>query len=719
MVCFCSMYNIHFISHSTFAFNLIEDIEKCEDYDQAGHKNKGSYKCSLYVNKKRKIGSKDDAGTKIEKGKGKKKRLEKASSSKSNDQVQICKSCSQTGHKSARSKECSNYKATLDEALKNELGDNYGRFTRKVYLEAVIRPEYKESFTEKIIKLSAFIRNVLFRVQLSVNAYIVNNKDSADLTVITQQNFWYATSQLIMDQKITNRTYFSNSVALGFEDFEAEHPSIVFSLKDNPIKGYSDALSAACVVLATAYLNYTVKNFQRKVLYYLTVRLAIIYPDKPRGLLYKLAVDFCWEILINGEPKWPIQYFDLISIQNIAQMLLICNGLQARLFIPPTVQNLAASLAKFVPALAVMISELQKLCNDHKDDNAKMPGRFSLMPTPSMRWRYISINAKALQAITKHKSDGTYEGNVNLFYSIFSFKKFSYESLDEVLESQNKFTCFIQTDGFGVCFAFARKAKEEKATTQLGLEDFSGQEIQECFQPYAVDPGRAHAFTATIQHEGGNLETRRCSEKERQCYNGAKRSSCQIKKLKLRTDIKTIETGFPSAKTVNMEKTNAYVTYALINIPRLFHFYDEKPAPFCFYDYQGRQRSNAEMANILINGGKKYSKTKRKKTKQNRKQRKKKRKKKQENSQMPSTEEKERVARRSKFQCSDSILLFIFGDDMKNKDTAAIRGHVSGVTGILQKELLQRSRQFKNVLVGINKFRTSKVCNSCKQKQLE
>ncbi|CEI86448.1 hypothetical protein RMCBS344292_00888 [Rhizopus microsporus] len=420
------------------------------------------------------------------------------------------------GHKSARSKECSNYKATLDEALKNELGNNYERFTRKVYLETVMRPEYKESFTEKTIKLSAFIRNMLFRAQLFVNAHIVNNKDSTDLTVITQQNFWYAISQLIMGQKIINRTYISNSVALGFEDFKAVHPPIVFSLKDNPIKGYSDALSAACVVLATAYLNHIVENFQRRVIYYLTVRLA----DKPKGLLYKLADDFCWELLTNGEPKWPIKYFDLVTIQHIEQILPIYDGLQARLPIPPTVKNLTAFPTKFVPALAAIISELEQLCVEHEDDNAKMPRRFSLMPTPSMRWRYISINAKALQTITKHKSDGTYKGNVSMFYSIFNFKKFGYESLDKILESQNKFTCYIQTGGFGACFTFARKAKEEKSTIQLGLEDFSDQEVQECFLPCAVDPGRTHVFTATIQHEEGNLETRRCSEKESQCYSG-------------------------------------------------------------------------------------------------------------------------------------------------------------------------------------------------------
>ncbi|ORE20674.1 hypothetical protein BCV71DRAFT_175288, partial [Rhizopus microsporus] len=67
--------------------------------------------------------------------------------------------------------------------------------------------------------------------QLFVNAYIVNNKDSTGLAVITQQNFWYAASQLIMGQKITNRTCISNSVALDFEDLKAEHPSIVFSLR--------------------------------------------------------------------------------------------------------------------------------------------------------------------------------------------------------------------------------------------------------------------------------------------------------------------------------------------------------------------------------------------------------------------------------------------------------------------------------------------------------
>ncbi|KAI9354461.1 hypothetical protein BD770DRAFT_324804, partial [Pilaira anomala] len=45
----------------------------------------------------------------------------------------------------------------------------------------------------------------------------------------------------------------------------------------------------------------------------------------------------------------------------------------------------------------------------------------------------------------------------------------------------------------------------------------------------------------------------------------------------------------------------------------LFKFYNRQYAPFRFFDYQERQRANNEMANILLNGGKKYNNAKRKK----------------------------------------------------------------------------------------------------------
>jgi hypothetical protein len=53
--------------------------------------------------------------------------------------------------------------------------------------------------------------------------------------------------------------------------------------------------------------------------------------------------------------------------------------------------------------------------------------------------------------------------------------------------------------------------------------------------------------------------------------------------------------------------------------------------------------------------------------------------------------------------------LIAFGDGMQNKDTVKIKGLQSGVTGLLRKKLIQRGRQFKNVLVDINEYLTSQV----------
>ncbi|KAG2191647.1 hypothetical protein INT46_002206 [Mucor plumbeus] len=202
------------------------------------------------------------------------------------------------------------------------------------------------------------------------------------------------------------------------------------------------------------------------------------------------------------------------------------------------------------------------------------------------------------------------------------------------------------TDGFWACFVFARcKPKKETDPNVFDLEDFQADEVKEHFLPYpnvfdledfqadevkehflpcALDPGRRQIFTATVAHSPEELEIRRCSGKERACYAGTNRRATYVERLKTQQNVKTIETNLPTAKTVNNEKFQERIRYLLVHLPRLFQFYSYKSAPFRFNDYQGRQRANAEMANILINGGKKYNKMKRKNTIKNRKQRKKK-----------------------------------------------------------------------------------------------
>ena len=165
----------------------------------------------------------------------------------------------------------------------------------------------------------------------------------------------------------------------------------------------------------------------------------------------------------------------------------------------------------------------------------------------------------------------------------------------------------MMTDGFEACFVFARcKPKKETDPNVFDLEDFQADEVKEHFLPCALDPGRRQIFTATVAHSPEELEIRCCSGKERACYVGTNRRATYVE------------------RTVNNEKFQERIRYLLVHLPRLFQFYSYKSAPFRFNDYQGRQRANAEMANILINGGKKYNKMKRKNTIKNRKQRKKK-----------------------------------------------------------------------------------------------
>jgi hypothetical protein len=55
------------------------------------------------------------------------------------------------------------------------------------------------------------------------------------------------------------------------------------------------------------------------------------------------------------------------------------------------------------------------------------------------------------------------------------------------------FDCFVQTNGFGVCFLFARKRREStygSTETVFKLEDFSQSAVERFFLPCTIDPGR-------------------------------------------------------------------------------------------------------------------------------------------------------------------------------------------------------------------------------------
>ncbi|KAI8970482.1 hypothetical protein BDF20DRAFT_127597, partial [Mycotypha africana] len=380
----------------------------------------------------------------------------------------------------------------------------------------------------------------------------------------------------------------------------------------------------------------------------------------------------------------------------------------------------------------------------------KKPKLFSLTPTVSFKWKHVSINEKALCCLSRQSiGNRSYANNLEIFSNVFNFAKFGYETLQDLVRapanSKDMFNCVIHTDGFAVTFLFVRFRQEKSATATLTLEDFTPAEINKYFMPVAVDPGRNEIFKAVVGYNTDMHQIRTCSKEERAQiarYN---------RRAKVATGIKEIETNLPTCKTVHSEiQYKLYLSYVLRHIQSLHEFYGFNSAKFISNDYQGRQRADEELANMLLDGGKKYNPRKRKKTNKNKRRKRKLPRGSKTTKSKVHTRKAQRAAEWRKerqekkltinvkaaaqerykaktvkkwtaapfFEDRKKIPIVIFGDGMKNKDCVSFKGHPSGVTGKLYRTLLKRQRCSLAVVVDINEFRTSIVCNGCLAKNM-
>jgi hypothetical protein len=178
----------------------------------------------------------------------------------------------------------------------------------------------------------------------------------------------------------------------------------------------------------------------------------------------------------------------------------------------------------------------------------------------------------------------------------------------------------ILTDGHAVNFLFARKrgGKDSTDHVQLGFEDFTDAEIATYFEVAAIDPGRTQVFTAAYGSGEERHQIRRCSTSEYYSMTGSKRRNQKLQQEKKEAGILRIEESWPTGKTCNIRQYQSYVAHLLNNFDELSKFYDVSRGKMRFNNYQGVQRSREEMVNMLVNGGKKYSKSRRKKARKNR-----------------------------------------------------------------------------------------------------
>jgi hypothetical protein len=122
-------------------------------------------------------------------------------------------------------------------------------FVRRVPFSSIVHPQYHDELQKKICELSQQLREVIIRVQLFVNVFILANNSGPINRCIFSQNFFYSTAQLVMDKPITNHSTYPESVLAHWSYFQTE-----YELTDIiPIAGYSDALSYACKILETTH----------------------------------------------------------------------------------------------------------------------------------------------------------------------------------------------------------------------------------------------------------------------------------------------------------------------------------------------------------------------------------------------------------------------------------------------------------------------------------
>ncbi|KAI9364599.1 hypothetical protein BD770DRAFT_378502 [Pilaira anomala] len=130
------------------------------------------------------------------------------------------------------------------------------------------------------------------------------------------------------------------------------------------------------------------------------------------------------------------------------------------------------------------------------------------------------------------------------------------------------FTNMVQTDGYGIDFILAGPRQQQAALPDLDLNDFTGEEINQRFHLWGVDPGLKTIFTASNGHGEDPHQTRLAS----------------------------------------IETFALYVHSVFNNLGTILPFYDDRFTSLRFLNYIGRQRANAEIINMFVTGGKKYLK---------------------------------------------------------------------------------------------------------------
>jgi hypothetical protein len=152
--------------------------------------------------------------------------------------------------------------------------------------------------------------------------------------------------------------------------------------------------------------------------------------------------DYSYQIVCGGKPVLPEHDDFNVSEEQLFSINAICDEL-CRIDVPRpvTTVRLTTSPGKYLPLLKFILEKYETEFEAHRqaqdqpqyhqqDQQQRKPTfpqllrLFSMLPLPSLKWRYITINPNALAAIAKLKLSNRYEEQLKMFSNVFDLGKF-------------------------------------------------------------------------------------------------------------------------------------------------------------------------------------------------------------------------------------------------------------------------------------------------------
>jgi hypothetical protein len=148
-----------------------------------------------------------------------------------------------------------------------------------------------------------------------------------------------------------------------------------------------------------------------------------------------LGEDYCWKKLVHEDSKIPSEFDeDTLPLSDINQIIQrvedtlskeYSNDMTNTVGKLPTLDNLTEAPAKFILTMALVLRDLELKCATCEDDS-QMPRKFTLLPFPNFKWRYVTMNDRALASNTGQSKGSSYPENLKLFHNVFDFSKFGF-----------------------------------------------------------------------------------------------------------------------------------------------------------------------------------------------------------------------------------------------------------------------------------------------------